>query len=82
VPARNQQLLEADEGADSSESDSYATDEEDVERALGMDADATRTDVLTARTATVTGSGTKILFMSFVWSKLLCIPNTAAVFRS
>jgi cleavage and polyadenylation specificity factor subunit 2 len=42
--ARNQQLLEADEGADSSDSDSDAADEEDVERALGMDADASRTD--------------------------------------
>ncbi|KAI0280022.1 hypothetical protein BGY98DRAFT_1095782 [Russula aff. rugulosa BPL654] len=41
--ARNQQLLEADEGADSSESDSYAADEKDVELALGLDADATRT---------------------------------------
>ena len=34
---RNQQLLEADEGADSSDSDSDAADEEDVERALGLD---------------------------------------------
>ena len=42
--ARNQQLLEADEGADSSDSDSDAADEEDVERALGLDADVTRTD--------------------------------------
>jgi cleavage and polyadenylation specificity factor subunit 2 len=42
--ARNQQLLEADEGADSSDSDSDAADEEDVERALGLDADATRGD--------------------------------------
>jgi cleavage and polyadenylation specificity factor subunit 2 len=42
--ARNQQLLEADEGADSSDSDSDAADEEDVERALGLDADASRTD--------------------------------------
>ena len=41
---RNQQLLEADEGADSSDSDSDAADEEDVERALGLDADAARTD--------------------------------------
>jgi cleavage and polyadenylation specificity factor subunit 2 len=41
---RNQQLLEADEGADSSDSDSDAADEEDVERALGLDADATRAD--------------------------------------
>ncbi|KAN0126510.1 Beta-lactamase-like protein [Russula decolorans] len=41
---RNQQLLEADEGADSSDSDSDAADEEDVERALGLDADATRGD--------------------------------------
>ena len=41
---RNQQLLEADEGADSSDSDSDAADEEDVERALGVDADATRAD--------------------------------------
>ena len=42
--ARNQQLLEADEGADSSDSDSDAADEEDVERALGLDADAARAD--------------------------------------
>ena len=41
---RNQQLLEADEGADSSDSDSDAADEEDVERALGLDADAARAD--------------------------------------
>jgi cleavage and polyadenylation specificity factor subunit 2 len=41
---RNQQLLEADEGADSSDSDSDAEDEEDVERALGLDTEATRTD--------------------------------------
>ena len=41
--ARNQQqLLEADEGADSSDSDSDAADEEDVERALGLDAEAAR----------------------------------------
>jgi cleavage and polyadenylation specificity factor subunit 2 len=42
--ARSQQLLEADEGADSSDSDSDAADEEDVERALGLDADGTRND--------------------------------------
>jgi len=42
--ARNQQLLEADEGADSSDSDSDAADEEDVERALGLDAEPTRAD--------------------------------------
>ncbi|KAI0306845.1 beta-lactamase-like protein [Multifurca ochricompacta] len=42
--ARNQQLLEADEGADSSDSDSDAADEEDVERALGLDTEVTRTD--------------------------------------
>ncbi|KAI0265838.1 beta-lactamase-like protein [Gloeopeniophorella convolvens] len=36
---RNQQLLEADEGAESSDSDSDAADEEDVERALGLDAE-------------------------------------------
>ncbi len=42
--ARNQQLLEADEGADSSDSDSDAADEEDVERALGLDTEATRAD--------------------------------------
>ena len=41
---RNQQLLEADEGADSSDSDSDAADEEDVERALGLDADGSRND--------------------------------------
>jgi len=41
---RSQQLLEADEGADSSDSDSDAADEEDVERALGLDADGSRTD--------------------------------------
>jgi cleavage and polyadenylation specificity factor subunit 2 len=41
---RNQQLLEADEGADSSDSDSDAEDEEDVERALGLDTEITRTD--------------------------------------
>jgi cleavage and polyadenylation specificity factor subunit 2 len=41
---RNQQLLEADEGADSSDSDSDAADEEDVERALGLDAEATRNE--------------------------------------
>jgi cleavage and polyadenylation specificity factor subunit 2 len=41
---RSQQLLEADEGADSSDSDSDAADEEDVERALGLDADAARAD--------------------------------------
>jgi cleavage and polyadenylation specificity factor subunit 2 len=42
--ARSQQLLEADEGADSSDSDSDAADEEDVERALGLDAEAARAD--------------------------------------
>ncbi|KAN0128544.1 Beta-lactamase-like protein [Lactarius tabidus] len=42
--ARKQQLLEADEGADSSDSDSDAADEEDVERALGLDTEATRAD--------------------------------------
>jgi cleavage and polyadenylation specificity factor subunit 2 len=43
--ARNQQqLLEADEGADSSDSDSDAADEEDVERALGLDAEAARNE--------------------------------------
>jgi cleavage and polyadenylation specificity factor subunit 2 len=42
--ACNQELLEADEGADSSDSDSDAADEEDGERALGLDADAIRTD--------------------------------------
>ncbi|KAH8982822.1 beta-lactamase-like protein [Lactarius akahatsu] len=42
--ARKQQLLEADEGADSSDSDSDAEDEEDVERALGLDTEATRAD--------------------------------------
>jgi hypothetical protein len=41
---RNQQLLEADEGADSSDSASDAEDEEDIERALGLDTEATRTD--------------------------------------
>ena len=41
---RNQQLLEADEGADSSDSDSDAEDEEDVERALGLDTEMTRAD--------------------------------------
>jgi cleavage and polyadenylation specificity factor subunit 2 len=41
---RSQQLLEADEGADSSDSDSDAADEEDVERELGLDADAARAD--------------------------------------
>jgi hypothetical protein len=40
----NQRLLETDEGAESSDSDSDALDEEDVERAPGLDADATRTD--------------------------------------
>lgn len=42
----NQQSPEADEGADSESShgDSDTADEEDVERALGLDADATRTD--------------------------------------
>ncbi|KAF8261769.1 beta-lactamase-like protein [Lactarius quietus] len=44
VLARKQQLLEADEGADSSDSDSDAADEEDVERALGLDSEATRAD--------------------------------------
>lgn len=42
--ARNQQLLEADEGEDSSDSDSDAADEEDVERALGLDSEGTRAD--------------------------------------
>ncbi len=42
--ARKQQLLEADEGADSSDSDSDAADEEDVERALGLDTEAIGTD--------------------------------------
>jgi hypothetical protein len=43
VLARNQELFEADEGADSSDSDSDAADGEDVEKALGLDADATGT---------------------------------------
>ena len=42
--ARKQQLLEADEGADSSDSDSDAADEEDVERALGLDTETARAD--------------------------------------
>jgi cleavage and polyadenylation specificity factor subunit 2 len=42
--ARSQQLLEADEGADSSDSDSDAADEEDVERALGLDTEAARNE--------------------------------------
>jgi hypothetical protein len=42
--ARNQQLVEANEGVDSGDSDSDAADKEDVELALGLDADATRTD--------------------------------------
>jgi hypothetical protein len=41
VSVHNQQLLEADEGVDSSNSDSDAADEEDVERALRLDMDAT-----------------------------------------
>jgi cleavage and polyadenylation specificity factor subunit 2 len=43
--ARNQQqLLEGDEGADPSDSDSDAADEEDVERALGLNAEAARNE--------------------------------------
>lgn len=42
--ARSQQLLEADEGAESSDSDSDAADEEDVERALGLETETARTD--------------------------------------
>ncbi|KAH9985192.1 beta-lactamase-like protein [Russula compacta] len=42
--ARSQQLLEADEGADSSDSDSDAADEEDVERALGLETESARAD--------------------------------------
>ena len=42
--ARNQQLVEADEGVDSGDSDSDAADKKDVELALGLDANATRTD--------------------------------------
>ena len=37
-------MLEADEGADSSDSDSDAADEEDVERALGLDTETARAD--------------------------------------
>ena len=43
--ARNQQqLLETDEGADSSDSDSEAADEEAAEHALGLGADTTRNE--------------------------------------
>jgi hypothetical protein len=41
---RNQQLLEADESAYSSDGDSDAAYEENVERVLGLDVNSTRTD--------------------------------------
>ena len=41
---RNQQLLEANDGADFSDSDSDAKNEEDIECTLGLDTKSTRTD--------------------------------------
>jgi cleavage and polyadenylation specificity factor subunit 2 len=40
----NQQLLEANDGADFSDSDSDAKNEEDIKCALGLDTESTRTD--------------------------------------
>ena len=44
VLVHNQQLLEADDGADFSDSDSDAKNEEDIECTLGLNTKSTRTD--------------------------------------